>query len=133
MCEWENNATNPDFWCIHLSFFLYKMKRLSWSIYVPCCVTQSCPTLCNPMDCSPPGSAVHGILQARILERVVISFSRGSSQPRDWTQVSLIASGFFTIWATRETLKHLQCFLNLYYLNAIAFSTVLFNIECTEL
>ena len=49
---------------------------------------QLCPTLCDPMDCSPPGSSVHGILQARILEWVAIPFSRGSSQPRDQTQVS---------------------------------------------
>ena len=49
------------------------------------------PTLCNPMDCSPPGSSVHGILQARILEWVAISFSRGSSQPRDQTQVSCVS------------------------------------------
>ena len=67
-------------------------------------VAQWCPTLCDPMDCSPPGSSVHGILQARILEWVVISFSRGSSQPRDGTQVSCIAGRFFTIWATREAL-----------------------------
>ena len=53
-------------------------------------VAQSCPTLCNPMDCSLPGSSVHGILQARILEWVAISFSRGSSRPRDRTQVSCI-------------------------------------------
>ena len=46
-------------------------------------VAQSCPTLCDPMDCSPPGSSVHGIFQARILEWVAISFSRGSSPPRD--------------------------------------------------
>ena len=46
-------------------------------------VTQSCSTLCDPVDCGPPGSSVHGILQARILEWVAISFSRGSSQPRD--------------------------------------------------
>ena len=64
---------------------------------------QSCPTLCNPMDFSLPGSSVHGILQARILEWVAIAFSGGSSQPRDWTPVSLIAGGFLTIWATRET------------------------------
>ena len=64
---------------------------------------QSCLTLCKPMDCSPPGSSVHGILQARILEWVAIPFSRGSSWPRDWTQVSCIAGGFFTVWATRET------------------------------
>ena len=65
-------------------------------------VTQSCPTLCDPMDCSPPGSSVHGIFQARILEWVAISFSRGSSQPRDGTQVSCTAGRFFTDWATRE-------------------------------
>ena len=60
-------------------------------------VAQSCPTLCNPMDCSSPGSSAHGILQVRILEWVVIPFSRGSSQPRDWTWVSCIAGRFFTI------------------------------------
>ena len=54
-------------------------------------VAQSCPTLCDPTDCSLPGSSVHGIFQARILEWVVISFSRGSSQPRDRTQVSRTA------------------------------------------
>ena len=71
---------------------------------VPACrvVTQSCPTLCSPMDCSLPGSSVHGISQARVLEWVAISFSRGSSWPRDQTWVSSIASRRFTIWATRE-------------------------------
>ena len=54
------------------------------------------------MDYSPPGSSVHGILQARILEWVAISFSRESSQHRDQTQVSLIAGGRFNLWATRE-------------------------------
>ena len=67
---------------------------------------QSCPTLWDSMDCSPPGSYVHGILQARILEWVAMPSSRGSSQSRDKTCVSYIASlalvGFFTIWATRE-------------------------------
>ena len=51
-------------------------------------VTQSCPTLCDPMDCSLPHSSVHGIFQARILEWIAISFSRKSSRPRDGTQVS---------------------------------------------
>ena len=64
--------------------------------------TQSCPTLCNPIDCSPPGSSIHGIPQARMLECVVISYSRGSSQSRDRTQVSCIScigGGFFpTTW-----------------------------------
>ena len=69
-----------------------------------CEVAQSCPTLCDPMDCSPPGSCVHGILQARILEWVAISFSRRSSWPRDWTQVSCITGRCFNLWATRESL-----------------------------
>ena len=66
-------------------------------------VAQSCPTLWDPMDCSLPGSSVHGILQARILEWVGAPFSRGSSRPRDRTWVSHIAGRFFTIWATRDT------------------------------
>ena len=65
----------------------YKVKVL---------VTQLCLTLCDPMDCSPPGSSVHEILQATILERVAIHFSRGSSRPRNQTQVSYIAGRFFT-------------------------------------
>ena len=63
-------------------------------------VAQSCLTRSNPVDCSLPGSAVHGILQARILEWVAISFSRGSSPPRDRTQISHIAGRFFTVWDT---------------------------------
>ena len=66
-------------------------------------LAQSCPTLCDPMNCSPPGSSVHGILQARIMEWVAIAFSRGSSWPRGQTRVSHIAGKFVTIWATRET------------------------------
>ena len=60
-------------------------------------VAQSCPTLCDPMDCSLPGFSVHGIFQARILEGVVISFSRGSSRPRDRTQVSRIAGRLYPL------------------------------------
>ena len=63
---------------------------------VLCLVTQSCLTVCNPMDCSPPGSSVHGILQARILEGVAMPSSRGSSRPRNRTKVSCIAGRFFT-------------------------------------
>ena len=62
-----------------------------------CLVAQSCLTLCDPRDCSLPGSSVHGILQARILDWVAISSSRGSSHPKDCTQVSCIAGGFFTL------------------------------------
>ena len=64
-----------------------------------CLVTQSCLTVCDPMDCSPPGSSVHESLQARILEWVAISFSRGSSRPRYQTRISCIScitGGFFT-------------------------------------
>ena len=67
-------------------------------------VAQLCLTLCNPTFCNPSGSTVHGILQARTLQWVAIPFSRGSSTPRDGTQVSCTASRFFTIWATREVL-----------------------------
>ena len=65
-------------------------------------VTQLCPTLCNPIDYSMPGSSVHGILQARILEWVTISYSRGSSPLGNQTWLSCIAGRFFTIWTTRE-------------------------------
>ena len=75
----------------HLTFYL----QIEWKVKMK--VAQSCPTLCNPMDYT-----VHGILQARILEWVAFVFSRGSSQPRDQTQVSHIAGGFFTSWAIRE-------------------------------
>ena len=64
-------------------------------------VTQSCLTLCDPMDCSLLGSSVHGILQARMLEWVAMPFSRESSQPRGWTLVSYIECRFLTVWATR--------------------------------
>ena len=75
-------------------------------------VARSRPTLCDPMDCSLPGSSVHGILQARILEWVAIPFFRGSSWPRDRTQVSCTAGRFFTAWATREDRLLLYICLN---------------------
>ena len=74
-------------------------------------VSQSCPTLCGPVDCSLPGSSGHGILQARGLEWVAISFSRGSSQPRDWTRVSHIGGRCFNLWATREARKELYDYI----------------------
>ena len=67
-------------------------------------VVQSCPTLCDPVDCSLPDSSVHGIFQAIVLEWIAISFSRGLSQPRDRTWVSRIVDRCFTIWATRKVL-----------------------------
>ena len=71
-----------------------------------CCSVAS--VVCNPIDSSPPGSSVPGILQAGILEWVAISFSRRSSRPRDWTQVSSIVGKCFTVWATRAGTK-LSC------------------------
>ena len=68
-------------------------------------VAQLCPTLCDPMDCSSPGSSVHGILQARILEWIAIPLSWGSSWPRDQTWISYISGRFFTTWATREAVS----------------------------
>ena len=73
----------------------WKLSMWKW-------VAQPCPTLCDPMDCCPPGSSVHEILQARILEWIAIIVSRGSSLPRDWTWVSHIVGRFFTIRATSE-------------------------------
>ena len=64
-------------------------------------VAQSCPTLFDPMDCNLPGSSVHVIFQARVLEWVAISFSRGSSWPRNWTTISCVSGRRFTLWATR--------------------------------
>ena len=84
---------------LHL-LFLWQMKAaLTWQIRTFYFINQNaaavaaeslqlCPTLCDPMDCSPPGSSVHEILQARILEWVAIPFCRGSSQPRDQMLVS---------------------------------------------
>ena len=90
-------------------FFLVFIEHPEW---VSLCLSSNlwhfqhcmlrCPTLCDPKDCSPPGSSVHRILQAWILEWVAMSSPRGSSQPRDQTQVSHIAGRFFTVWATSE-------------------------------
>ena len=85
------------------------------SLYCWCClVAKSCLTLCDPMDCSLPGSSVHGIFQARILEWVAISFSRGSSWPRDQTRVSCIScTGTWMLycWAAREAQGHYLLFI----------------------
>ena len=81
-------------------FFLAEKLLDMWSE-----VSQLCPTLCDPIDFSLPGSSVHGIFQAIVLEWIAISFSRGSSQPRARTWVSRIVDRCFTVWATREVLQ----------------------------
>ena len=85
--------------CLH-----YVYGCLVLCVCVCVLVIQLYLTLCNLMDCSSLGSSIYTFLQARILEWVIISFSMGSSQPRDQTWVSHIAGTFFTIWATRESL-----------------------------
>ena len=80
--------------------------HLSWH---QCLVAQL--RLCNPMDCSPPASFIHGILQARILAWIVIPFSKGSSQPKDQAQVSHIAGRFFTSEPNPDTLLHAYLFM----------------------
>ena len=77
---------------------VYKVTPPSPGDCCCCCrlVNKSCLTLCDPTDCSLPGSSVHGISQTKLLEWVAISFSRGSSQSRDRTHISCLASGFFT-------------------------------------
>ena len=89
---------------------MYVSESVSICEHMHACVShfQSCPTFCGSVDCSPLGSSVHGILQARILEWVAIPFSRGSSGPRDRTWVSCIACRFFTARATKEALVHMH-------------------------
>ena len=77
-------------------FFPTFLGKIRWNDQIKVLVTQLCPTLCNSKNCSPPGSSVHEIVQARILEWVAISFSRESSWPRNQTQVSRIVGRFFT-------------------------------------
>ena len=86
---------------------LWALPLWEFSPFLTACglIAKSCPTLFDLMDHSPSGSSVHGISQARILKWVAISFSRGSSQPRDRIQVSCIAGRLFTVWATREVLS----------------------------
>ena len=73
---------------------IYFLSALSFHVALAC--AQSCLILCDPMDCNPPGSSVCGIFQSRILKWISISFSRRSSQPRDWTCVFCTAGRFFT-------------------------------------
>ena len=84
----------PALWAWNLSLWTARESESE--------VTQSCPILCDPMDYSLSGSSVRGIFQARVLEWIAISFSRGSFWPRNQTQVSRIVGRRFTVWATKE-------------------------------
>ena len=111
---WSYSSLNIGKKKIKLSFYVliltFVQKNIRIEIHLlqfshmKVSVTQSCLTLCDHMDCSLPGSSVHGILQARILQ-YAIPFLGGSSQTRDWTWVSCIAGRFFTIWITMNLLN----------------------------
>ena len=127
-----SHASNLDWWSIsHMITYMFQCYSLisshprllpqspkvcSLHLCLFCCLAyrvivaaakslESCLTLCDPIDGSPPGSSIPGILQERTLEWVTIPSSRGSSWPRDWTQVSCIAGRFVPIWAIREALN----------------------------
>ena len=84
-------------WKTHLTQYKGLFPILAVCVHV--CVVV-CLTLFDPLDCNLPGSSIHGIFQARILEWIAIPFSRGSSRPRDWTWLSHIAGRLFTVWTT---------------------------------
>ena len=110
---------SPEVTCFLKLTCIIPMRGFISLVYVAVCIyifsiigglaAKSCPTLCNPMDCGPPGFSVHGISQARILKWVAISFFTGSSPPRDWTWVSCFTGRFFTNWATRAALSIFRC------------------------
>ena len=110
---WEISWPLLQFWRTSLlcglllfgSFFSLCAMNISHCFLLDCqvLVAQLCLTLCDPMDCSPQGFSLHGIFQARILECVSTSFSKGSSWFRDRTLIFSTACSFFTIWATRES------------------------------
>ena len=99
-------GSNPGL--LHCRQILYHLSHQSTMLcYVLCLVAQSCLTLCDPMDYIARQVPLSmGILQARILQWVAMPFSRGSSQPRDQSQVSCIAGGFVTVRATREAQEY---------------------------
>ena len=100
----ESNGNQSD---VYRATNLAKVETTDFVRVYVCYITQSCLTLCDPMDCSPPGSSLHGIFQAEALEWVAISFSRGSSQPGDQTWVFHITSRFSSIWGIRKALLRL--------------------------
>ena len=112
-CSLTEDQIFISYWLFQITNWKYKNKTFlfgwsKWIVVLLNCyvkwseVAQLCRTLPNPMDFSLQGSSVHGIFQARVLEWVAISFSKGSSWLRDWTWVSHIAGRSFTIWATKE-------------------------------
>ena len=113
VCTWNSYMYN----IFHNNFYInghnHKYINFIYNYVLYMSVTQLCLTLCNPMNCSPPGFSGHGILQSEVLEWVAIPFSRESSLPRDWTQVSHIAWDFFLLYCRFITvyvgiIKHIK-------------------------
>ena len=109
---YPSGSQSPISLCLYFFAFIAWLHQCGGVQSAESEVAQSCLTVCDPVGCSLPGSSVHRIFQARVLEWIAISFSRGSSWPRDWTHVSRTAGRHFTVWATREalSLSHLQLF-----------------------
>ena len=106
-----------------LTAIYWVLSMYKYECLVCCCslVAKSCLTFCNPMHCSPPGSSVHENFQARILEWVAISFSSGSSRPRDSEPISCIGRQILYHWATREAQLNLK---QTYQFSSVQFSSV---------
>jgi len=88
--------------CVYIYIYIYVEEEVK---------SLTCVWLCNPIICNLPGSPVHGIFRARVLEWFAISFSRGSSQPRGWTQVSCTAGRHFIIWATYDVCIYIHTYI----------------------
>ena len=122
-------------WCVYHTYshvlYIYYITTYTMIyiyIYILSCwlCAQSCLTLCNPMDCSLPGSSIHGIFQARILEWVAISFCRGSTRPKDRTHLSCVSCldrqilYHYTTWEVHmNTISHLYCILHILYVHTM--------------
>ena len=98
--SYRENLMEQTFWCFSTSDDLPEKCQAAW--FKRSEVAQSCMTHCDSFDCSQPGSFVHGILQARVVEWAALSFSRGTSWPGYLTQVSHMAGRCFPLWATRD-------------------------------
>ena len=117
LADWKLNWGPVTIWLVRMMLKRIKAKQ-DWELkpificgktmpitcyLCMCSVTQSCPTLCDPMDCSVPSSSVHWTFQARILKWFAISFSRGSSPCRDWNRISQVSCRQIVYrWVTRE-------------------------------
>jgi len=116
---------------VHLQCCVSFKCTAKWFSYAVVTVVELLSRICNPMDCSLPGSSVHGISQARILEWVAISSSRRSSQPRDRTHISCIDKQVLHHWATREAHMHLHYLFFFRFFSHLGYYRILNRVPCT--